>query len=88
MEDETMEGGVWLMRWNFEKHGYNLQSIGVISPKLSQAFLLQSSHADAEMHPIKLKQSAFINSCLQSEAGKKIRVLLPIYRSSHWVSVV
>jgi hypothetical protein len=21
MENEIMEGGVWLMRWNFEKHG-------------------------------------------------------------------
>ncbi len=47
MENEIMEGGLWLTRWNFEKHGYSMKNIRFISPKVTHAFSAASGRSRA-----------------------------------------
>ena len=88
MENEIMEGGLWLMRWNVEKHGYSMKQVRLINPTMLQVVLQPSAQADPEGGFLKVKHTAYIKNSLKHEQGEKIRVLMPMFRSSHWVTVV
>jgi len=77
MENEIMEGGLWLMRWNFEKHGYSMKQVRLINPTMLQVFFQPSAQADPEGGSLKVKHTAYIRNSLKREQGEKIRVLMP-----------